>query len=65
MWGLNRYDRPSWSTGTFVALACIVAALGGLMAFLEGKKVKNVEGIPIEVKEDVADIEKGKIRERR
>ena len=48
MWGLNRYDRPSWSTGLFVALACIVAALGGLMAFLEGKRVKAVEGIPLD-----------------
>ncbi|MCJ1372524.1 hypothetical protein MMC20_003749 [Loxospora ochrophaea] len=48
MWGLNRYRRPSWSTGLFVALACIVAALGGLMVFMEGKKVKKVEGIPVE-----------------
>ncbi|KAI4201937.1 MAG: hypothetical protein LQ346_002050, partial [Caloplaca aetnensis] len=48
MWGFNRYDRPSWSTGTFVALACIVAGLGGLMVFQEGKRVKAVEGIPVE-----------------
>ncbi|WKT48992.1 Protein of unknown function DUF2985 [Fusarium oxysporum f. sp. vasinfectum] len=47
MWGLNRYDRPSWSTGLFVALACIVAAIGGLVMFLEGKKVKGIEGVPI------------------
>ncbi|KAM6519771.1 hypothetical protein FALCPG4_013361 [Fusarium falciforme] len=47
MWGLNRYDRPSWSTGLFVALACIVAAIGGIMMFIEGKKVKGIEGIPI------------------
>ncbi|KAF5673077.1 hypothetical protein FHETE_3562 [Fusarium heterosporum] len=47
MWGLNRYDRPSWSTGLFVALACIVAAIGGLIMFLEGKKVKGIEGVPI------------------
>ena len=46
MWGLNRYNRPSWSTGTFVALACIVAALAGLMVFKEGKRVKAVEGVP-------------------
>ncbi|KAI4120930.1 MAG: hypothetical protein LQ338_006669 [Usnochroma carphineum] len=59
MWGLNRYDRPSWSTGTFVALACIVAALGGLMVFLEGKRVKAVEGIPVEEAEVLKDIEKG------
>lgn len=47
MWGLNRYDRPSWSTGLFVALACIVAACGGIMAFLEAKKVKAIEGVPV------------------
>lgn len=47
MWALNRYDRPSWSTGLFVALACIVAAVAGIMMFLEGKKVKSIEGVPI------------------
>ena len=47
MWGYNRYARPSWSTGLFVALACIVAAMGGLMAFMEGKRVKKVEGVPV------------------
>ncbi|KAL8975813.1 MAG: hypothetical protein Q9177_006984, partial [Variospora cf. flavescens] len=59
MWYYNRYDRPSWSTGTFVALACIVAGLGGLMVFQEGKRVKKVEGIPVEEAEALADIEKG------
>lgn len=47
MWGMNRFDRPSWSTGLFVALACGAAIIGGLMMFLEGKKVKRVEGIPV------------------
>lgn len=47
MWGLNRYDRPSWSTGLFVALGCIIAALGGIVMFKEGKKVKKVEGVPV------------------
>lgn len=47
MWGLNRIDRPSWSTGTFVALACIVAAAAGFVQFREGKKIKNVEGVPV------------------
>ncbi|KAI4275453.1 MAG: hypothetical protein LQ337_003212 [Flavoplaca oasis] len=59
MWGYNRYDRPSWSTGTFVALACIVAGLGGLMVFQEGKRVKAVEGIPVPEVEVLKDIEKG------
>ena len=51
MWGLNRYNRPSWATGLFVALACIVAACGGIMIFMEGKKVKRVEGIPVSEKD--------------
>lgn len=59
MWGFNRYQRPSWSTGLFVALACIVAALGGLMCFLEGKRVKKVEGIAVDEAEMLGDIERG------
>ncbi|KAL2074584.1 hypothetical protein VTL71DRAFT_8362 [Oculimacula yallundae] len=47
MWGYNRYERPSWSTGFFVALACIVAAAGGIMGFIEGKHVKAIEGVPV------------------
>jgi hypothetical protein len=47
MWGLNRYDRPSWSTGLFVALACIIAAVGGIVSFIEGKRVKSIEGVPL------------------
>ena len=67
MWGLNRYNRPSWSTGLFVALACIVAAMAGLMTFQEGKKVKKVEGIPEELDKVIKDVErsdekKGKTR---
>jgi len=62
MWGYNRYKRPSWSTGTFVALACIVAGLGGLMQFLEGKRIKAVEGIPVDQTEMLKDIERGVIK---
>jgi len=45
MWGMNRYNRPSWSTGLFIALAFIIAGMGGFVSFLEGKKVKRVEGV--------------------
>ena len=45
MWGLDRYDRPPWSTGLFVALACIIAGAGGIVAFREGRSVKRVEGV--------------------
>lgn len=58
MWGFNRYKRPSWSTGTFVALACIVAGLGGLMSFQEGKRVKRFEGISVKEEEILADVER-------
>lgn len=59
MWGYDRYKRPSWSTGTFVALACIVAGLGGLMQFFEGKRIKAVEGIPVDQAEMLKDVERG------
>ncbi|KAL6713396.1 hypothetical protein ACLMJK_008861 [Lecanora helva] len=58
MWGYDRYTRPSWSTGTFVALACIVAGLGGLMQFQEGKRIKAVEGIPVDEAEMLKDVER-------
>ncbi|KAK1781759.1 hypothetical protein QBC45DRAFT_404737 [Copromyces sp. CBS 386.78] len=46
MWGMNRYDRPSWSTGFLVAIGCIIAMVGGLVMWLEGRKVKRIEGVP-------------------
>lgn len=47
MWGFNRYNRPSWSTGLFVCLGCGVAIFGGIMSFIEGKHVKAIEGVPV------------------
>ena len=64
MWSMNRYVRPSWSTGLFVALASIVAGMGGLMQFFEGKKVKKVEGVPVSTEDLVRDAEKGETVER-
>jgi hypothetical protein len=65
MWGMNRYNRPSWSTGLFVAIACIVAGLGGIMMAMEGKKVKRVEGVPWKSALVVEDVEKsmGEVKE--
>ena len=45
MWGMSRFDRPSWSTGLFIALACIVSGVGGVISFNEGKRIKRIEGI--------------------
>ncbi|KAI9167316.1 hypothetical protein HJFPF1_03442 [Paramyrothecium foliicola] len=47
MWAMNRYTRPSWATGLFIALAFGVAGVAGIMMFIEGKAVKAVEGVPI------------------
>ena len=58
MWGLNRFNRPSWVTGFLVALACIIAGMGGIMQFVEGKRIKKVEGIPLDTAEDLQDVEK-------
>ena len=59
MWGLNRYDRPSWVTGFLVCVACLIAMFGGLMMFLEGKKVKSTEGIPL-TEQDIEKLRKDK-----
>jgi hypothetical protein len=45
MWGMSRFDRPSWSTGLFIALACVVSGVAGIMTFFEGKKIKRIEGV--------------------
>jgi hypothetical protein len=45
MWGMSRFDRPSWSTGLFIGLSCVVSGVGGIMSFLEGKKIKRIEGV--------------------
>jgi len=51
MWGYNRLNRPSWATGTFIALGCGVAMLAGIMSWWEGRKVKKIEGPEVKVVE--------------
>lgn len=72
MWHMNRYERPPWSTGLFVALACGVAGVGGWVSFKEGKKVKRVEGVgdrgsegPGEEAVDGHDLEMNRVRAER
>ncbi|KAG4437838.1 hypothetical protein IFR05_006684 [Cadophora sp. M221] len=59
MWGYNRFDRPTWSTGTFIALGCGVSLLAGVMMWWEGRKVKKIEGPVVKV----VDAIDGKIEE--
>ena len=47
MWGMSRFDRPSWSTGLFIGLSCIVSGVGGIVSFVEAKKIKKIEGVQL------------------
>ncbi|PWW73003.1 hypothetical protein C7212DRAFT_354276 [Tuber magnatum] len=62
MWGMNRYNRPSWSTGLFVALACIVAGMAGGQVWWETKQVKGIESERIVEKAETEGGKKEKVR---
>jgi len=47
MWGMNRYDRPSWVVGFLIGVALVLAIMGGIFIFLEGRRVKSVEGVEL------------------
>lgn len=66
MWGYNRFTRASWAVGLFITLGCLTGIFAGIMVFVEGKKVKRAEGIPIheyDVLESVAEFEDRKHKE--
>ncbi|KAF2114014.1 hypothetical protein BDV96DRAFT_577420 [Lophiotrema nucula] len=49
MWGQNRYVRPAWATALFIVLGMLSGIAAGWIQFAEGKKIKQREGIPLEV----------------
>lgn len=53
MWHYNRIKRPSWATGLFVAIGCIVAGIAGIMMWHEGKNIKKIEGVPMRKEYDM------------
>ncbi|ETS73835.1 hypothetical protein PFICI_14781 [Pestalotiopsis fici W106-1] len=53
MWAYNRFDRPTWATGTFIGLGCGVSAVAGFVSWWEGRKVKKIEGPDVIVVKDV------------
>ncbi|EXJ58989.1 hypothetical protein A1O7_06420 [Cladophialophora yegresii CBS 114405] len=66
MWNWNRFDRPTWGTGVWITLGCLVAIFAGLVAFREGVRVKKIEGIPVQeydVLESVEDYQERKAKE--
>ena len=64
MWGLNRFNRPSWTTGLFISIACVVAIVAGIVVFIEGKKVKTTEGIPVHEYDVFEDVEEAAARKQ-
>ncbi|GMG07293.1 unnamed protein product [Aspergillus oryzae] len=45
MWGMDRFNRPSWTTGLFVALACGIAGLGGWVSYAEGRRTRMLREV--------------------
>jgi len=54
MWHYNRFNRPGWSTATFISLAFSCVICGGLMIFFEGRKVKKFKKTLLRVKESAS-----------
>ncbi|KAI2615515.1 hypothetical protein GGR54DRAFT_632172 [Hypoxylon sp. NC1633] len=49
MWAYNRLDRPTWATGTFIGSGCGVAMFAGIMSWIEGRKIKKIEGPQLQI----------------
>lgn len=43
MWAMNRLNRPSWTTGLFVCLACLVAGVAGVVMWLEKRRIQKAD----------------------
>lgn len=68
MWNWNRFNRPTWGTAVWITLGCLVAIFAGVLVFVEGSKVKKIEGIPVQeydVLESVLDYQDRKAKEDR
>lgn len=57
MWGMNRYVRPAWAVGFFIGVALVLGIISGVFIFLEGKRVKSIEGV------ELSDADKKKLAE--
>ncbi|OJD17777.1 hypothetical protein AJ78_02129 [Emergomyces pasteurianus Ep9510] len=59
MWGLNRFTRPSWAVGFLIAAGCVTGMVAGGVTFWEGRRVKLVEGVPVEEEEEEKEEKEG------
>jgi len=42
MWGLNRFQRPAWTTATLITFAFLCGILAAVFIWLGGKKTKRI-----------------------
>jgi hypothetical protein len=43
MWTMNRLNRPNWTTGLFVGLACLVVGIAGVVMWLEKRRIQKAK----------------------
>jgi hypothetical protein len=46
MWAWNHFDRPSWTAGPFVDLACVVTGVPRILMCLEKKRPEKASETP-------------------
>lgn len=54
MWGLNRFQRPAWSTGILIPLGFLSGIGAALFIFLGTKKTKRTEEVEKRLKAALA-----------
>jgi len=42
MWGLNRFQRPAWSTGTLIPCSFLCGMIAGVLIWRDSQKTKRV-----------------------
>jgi hypothetical protein len=45
MWGLNRFQRPAWTTALLIPLAFACGIISGILIWRGGKKTKRIERV--------------------
>jgi len=45
MWGLNRFQRPAWSTGTLIPASFLCGITAGVLIWRGGENSKRVEKV--------------------
>src|SRR5258707_12308337 len=45
MWGLNRFQRPAWTTALLIPLAFACGIISGILVWRGGKKTKRIERV--------------------